>query len=130
MENKDKEQSTPSSHINNSIHISGGNSGIVGHTVNISNPKPPAAETPHAPVETSLLKSRVVQLVMDSQIEEALGEILKTKPPEEVQKNIILLAGRFSQLKIEKIAGSIDKEMQIMELNRIRDGILTLVSKF
>ncbi len=129
MENKDSNQ-TPQSNINNSINISGSNHGTVGHTVNINSPKPLAGDAPQSPVETALWKERVVQFVMEGRMEEALGEILKTRPAEDMHKHIILLAGRYSQLKIEKIAGGIDKEMEIMELNRIRDGILTLVSKF
>lgn len=129
MEKKDSEHTPDRSTTNNIINSHGTNYGIIGNSVTITGPKPPGGEPPH-PVETAIWKGTVVQLVSAGQMEEALAEILKARPPQDVQTQVTLLAGRFSQLKIEEIAGVLDQEMKFMELNRIRDGILTLISRF
>lgn len=130
MEKKDKEQAPDQSNFNNSVNNYGINNGTMGHSVTTHTSKPEVEKPPVSTVETAIWKSNVVKLVSEGHTEEALAEILKVRPSEEIQMQVALLAGRFSQLKIEKIAGILDKELEFKELNRIRDSILTLISRF
>lgn len=129
MENKDKDQTFKQSNINNSVNNYGINNGNMGHSITITVPQPQVGDTPPDAVETALWKGNVVKLVGEGRTEEALAEILKTRPPEATRNQVILLAGRFSEIKIEKIAGVLDKEVEFRELNRIRESILTIISR-
>lgn len=129
MENKDKDQTFSQSNINNSVNNYGINNGNMGHSVNINVPQPKVGDAPTDSVETAIWKGNVVKLVGEGRTEEALAEILKTRPPEATRNQVVLLAGRFSEIKIEKIAGILDKEVEFRELNRIREGILTIISR-
>ena len=129
MEKKDIDQALGQSSINNSVNNYGTNNGNMGHTVTIAVPQSQVGDAPPNSVETAIWKGNVVKLVSEGRTEEALAEILKTRPTEETRNQVILLAGRFSQLKIERIAGVLDKEMELRELNKIRESILTIISR-
>jgi hypothetical protein len=130
MENKDKDQAFSQSNINNSVNNYGVNNGNMGHSININVPQPQVGDAPPPDaVETAIWKGNVVKLVGEGRTEEALAEILKTRPPEATRNQVVLLAGRFSEIKIEKIAGILDKEVEFRELNRIRESILTIISR-
>lgn len=129
MENENKSQSPGQININNSVNNYGVNHGAMGHSVSTSNSKPQTDDTPAQNIDTAIWKGSVVKLVGEGRTEEALAEILKTRPPEDIRNQAVLLAGRFSQLKIERIAGILEKETELKELNNIRDGILLLISR-
>lgn len=119
---------------NNSGNIYGNNSGnnygVVNNSVNISTQNPVPADDKIHTVEKAVWKSNVVHLVSEDRLEQALAEILKLQPPDDIQNQVVLLGGRLSQLKIQSIAGIINKEMELMEINKVRNGIMTLISTF
>ena len=130
MEEKDTNQApNPSQTTNNFTNI-GPNYGIIAGSVHMGDFKAKATEEqPAGPVETAVWKSSVVELVSKGLTKEALAEILKTKPSEDITHQVALLSGRLSQVEIGRIAGIIDEDKETIELARIRDGILTLVSR-
>ncbi len=129
MEKKDADQYSAQSKTNNSVNNYGVNHGNMAHSITITGPKPQGDDLSPNSVETGIWKEGAVKLVGESRTEEALAEILKSMPPEDIKMQVILLAGRISQLKIQEIAGIIDKETELRELNNIRNGILTLISR-
>jgi len=129
MENKNKDQTPGQFNVNNSINNYGTNHGTMGHSVTTNSPKSSADGSVTQNVETAVWKGSVVKLVGEGRTEEALAEILKTRPPEDIRNQAVLLAGRFSQLKIERIAGILEKETELKELSSVREGILLLISR-
>ena len=131
MEKKDTVKPPHSLHVDNSSNnIYGVVYGNVGNTTNnITGPRPQEGDRPVDPVERGIWKSGVVDHVANGRMKEALAEILKTRPPEEVLHQVALLSGRLSQLEIQTMAGIINKELELEELNKIRTGILTLISR-
>jgi hypothetical protein len=113
--------------VNNSINNYGVNSGVMGHTINQG-----ASNEQHTSpnnAQTGVWKAQVIRLVSESKTEEALAEILKINPSEDIRMQVALLAGRFSQLRIQHIAGILEKDLELKEQSSIRDGILTLISR-
>jgi Effector-associated domain 11 len=130
MEKKDTDQHSDQSNINNGFINYGPNHGNMANTININEQKPPVHNPQAHAVETAIWKAAAIQLVSEGRTEEALAEILKSMPPEDIQTHVALLAGRISQLKKDGIAGIIDKDTELKELNNIRNGVMTLISIF
>lgn len=137
MEKKEENKTPNQSQTTNNVTNSGPNYGTIAGEVNFGGLRPstdsplkPKTEEQPTPVEQAIWKSNVVELISKGQTKEALAEILKTNPPEDIRNQIALLAGRLSQLELEKIAGISDKSLELLELNNIRNGILTLISRY
>ncbi len=113
--------------VNNSINNYGVNSGMMGHTI-IQGASTEQNAPPNT-AQTGVWKAQVIRLVSESKTEEALAEILKIYPSEDIRMQVALLAGRFSQLRIQNIAGILDKNLELKEHSSIRDGILALISR-
>ncbi|MBN8678565.1 MAG: hypothetical protein J0M29_10090 [Chitinophagales bacterium] len=125
MENKDQNQTN----INNSVNNYGINHGNMGHSITTSDAASKAGDLHPPSVEKAVWKGTVIKLVGEGRAEEALAEILKTSPPEDIRNQVVLLGGRLSQLKLERIAGILDKGIELKELSSIREGILLLISR-
>lgn len=130
MEEK-KDQTPGQTNVNNSINNYGVNNGMMGHTINqgASNDQKGGDAASPDTVQTGVWKAQVIRLVSESKTEEALAEILKTNPSEDIRMQVALLAGRFSQLRIQQIAGILDKGLELKEHSSIRDSILALISR-
>ena len=129
MEKNEPEQRPEQSGANNSVNNYGTVYGTFAGTVNFNGPiDPKKGNLPRTPVETAVWKGTVVKLVGEGLIDQALAEIVKANPPEEIKRQAILIAGRSSHIKIESMAGTIDKEMELKELSKIRQSIMTLIS--
>ena len=131
MEKKDTEHTPGQINISNSVNNSGFNFGNMGNTINInSGQKPQVGDLPSNSPETTMWKANVVKLVSEGRAEEALAEIMKASPRDDIRMQVAMIGGRYSQWRIGKIAGVLDRETEVKELNSIHDAILTLVSRF
>ncbi|MEZ5045348.1 MAG: NACHT domain-containing protein [Saprospiraceae bacterium] len=76
------------------------------------------------------LNKRIKNLIANSEIDTALGSLLKLEQiDDELQNVLIILSGRLEALKTKKIKGIIGEEDFSLEENRIADSLLEFLKK-
>jgi hypothetical protein len=71
----------------------------------------------------SLWKNNVEEFLANGKIKEALHEIVRNSNDELTRKQIIQLSGRISKMEIDLVAGTMNKQDEVLETNSIRNAV-------
>ena len=69
-----------------------------------------------------------LDLVAQGKLKEALAAVVKAHNTENVKNQVVLLLGRISKVEVEVIAGTISKQEESEELNKIRQGVVSFIA--
>ena len=75
-------------------------------------------------------KTIALELVAKGQLKQALATMIRAfNNDEDLKRQAILLLGRISQVEMDVIAGTISKQAESEEINKIRQGVVSLVAQ-
>lgn len=105
--------------FNGNFNQNGNNNSIIG-VINGSMGNPPESSDPW--------KEKTLEYVTNGNLRGALSEIISTRNDDHTKNQVIQLLGRISKVENEVVVGTLSKQEEIVEINKIQNAIVTLVS--